>query len=92
MYDPEIPAGYQDADIEQAEMEALGNHIHRLEARGVCTHGAVVGHAINPDTGETYYYEQEYIEPGQKLCHGCGSVFVDEQDWQDAREVAIYGG
>ena len=38
-YDEE--AIYQDADIEQAEMIELGNHIASLEASGVCTHQGV---------------------------------------------------
>ena len=37
-YDPEVPAGFQDADFEMAELEELGNRIHRLNAKGICTH------------------------------------------------------
>lgn len=32
-YDEELPAGFQDADLEMAELEAEGNRIAREEAR-----------------------------------------------------------
>lgn len=38
-YDPEVPAGYQDADLEQCELEAQSNAARLLRKRGVCSHG-----------------------------------------------------
>jgi predicted RNA-binding Zn-ribbon protein involved in translation (DUF1610 family) len=32
-FDPELPAGFQDADLEMAELEAEGNRLAREEAR-----------------------------------------------------------
>jgi hypothetical protein len=83
-YDPE--AIYQDADIEQAEMEAIGNRIHQLRKQGVCCHQSVVGYR-NPPA----YPEQEGLEPGQLRCtDGCGQVFLTTSHWNAAREEA-YG-
>lgn len=84
-YDEELPAGFQDADIEQAEFEAEGNRIAALRRRGVCTH----------DSGVSYrdpavYPEQEGLKPGQLRCtDGCGRVFNSEADWHDARNEAL---
>lgn len=45
-HDPEVPAGYQDADIEQAAFEAEGRRLAALRARGVCSHGHRMGGGI----------------------------------------------
>jgi hypothetical protein len=45
-YDPEVPAGYQDADIEQAEFEAAGRRLAALRRRGICTHGWRLGRRV----------------------------------------------
>lgn len=42
-HDPEVPAGYQDADIEQAAFEAEGQRLARFRQRGTCTHGWLLG-------------------------------------------------
>jgi hypothetical protein len=39
MYDPELPNGLQDADIEMAELTAAGNRSARLRRQGICDHG-----------------------------------------------------
>ena len=43
MYDPELPAGFQDGDFEQAELETLAKRSSRLKKRGLCDHGWVQG-------------------------------------------------
>jgi hypothetical protein len=42
-WDPELPAGYQDADIEQAALEQEGRRLTALHKRGICTHGWCLG-------------------------------------------------
>ncbi len=37
-YDPELPSGCQDADIEMADAIAQGNSIAKLRKKGVCIH------------------------------------------------------
>lgn len=42
-FDDETPAGYRDADIEMAQLTAMGNHAAKLRKRGICTHGWMQG-------------------------------------------------
>jgi hypothetical protein len=90
-YDEELPRGFQDADIELAEMEALGNRVAYLEANGVCTHGATLGHGDGngPLEGGLYYPEQAGIKPGQQRCRDCGELFESDEDWAEARAEAL---
>lgn len=46
VYDPEVPAGYQDADIEQSAFEAEGRRIAALHRKGICTHGCRLGRRV----------------------------------------------
>jgi hypothetical protein len=86
-YDEELPAGFQDADIEQYEMEQAGRAIHAARKAGRCTHQSVVGYR-NP----AVYPEQEGLRPGQSKCtDGCGEVFDSDEDWHDAMDAAVYG-
>jgi hypothetical protein len=87
-HDPEIPAGYQDADLLQADLEAAGRHIARLQARGICTHGSVIGRSAS---GAVIYPEQEGLEGDQLACteqakraDGCRRVFADQEEWHAA--------
>jgi hypothetical protein len=38
-YDPELPAGFQDADFEMRDLDAAGDRARRLMKRGICAHG-----------------------------------------------------
>jgi hypothetical protein len=38
MYDDELPRGFQDADLEMAQLTAAANRESRLRKRGICTH------------------------------------------------------
>ena len=68
-FDPEVPAGYQDADIEQAEMIELGNRLADLEAKGICTHQGIRDSKNKRDL---------------KVCTGCGETFRDRDAWDEA--------
>jgi hypothetical protein len=83
-YDEE--AVYQDADLEQWEMEQTGAVIDAQRRRGICCHLSVMQYRNPP-----FYPEQEGLKPGQCICtDGCGKVFDTEDDWHDARHEA-YG-
>jgi hypothetical protein len=78
----------READAEQAELEAAGVAIARARARGVCTHGSVVGYRNPP-----FYPEQEGLQPGQLRCtDGCGAVFDSDEAWSLAMDEAIRTG
>jgi hypothetical protein len=81
-----IEAEHHDADLEQAQMEAVGNHLYALRQRGICTHGSTVGYV-----GKVIYPEQEGLEPGQSRCTegagGCERVFDSDEEWVAAREA-----
>jgi hypothetical protein len=85
-YDEELPAGFQDADFEQREMEELGNQIAALERKGICTHGHTVG--LGAD-GVAHYPEAEGLVGQQRKCSDCGEVFADDDDWNDARNEVL---
>lgn len=38
-HDPELPRGFQDADLEMAEFQAKANHEAKLRKKGICAHG-----------------------------------------------------
>lgn len=95
MYDPELPAGFQDADFEMRELEYEGNAIARGRKAGRCQHTSVVGLPTTLDgplPGGLYYPEQEGLKPGQHRCtEGCGRVFENTDEWVEAmHEARIY--
>lgn len=52
-YDPEVPAGYQEADLLQAHYEEEGRRIAALNRRGVCNHGWMLGRGnVNRSRGD----------------------------------------
>ena len=74
-----------DADIEMAELEAMGNAIHSQRQRGVCCHQSAVGWIPEP-----CYPEQVGLKPGQLRCtDGCRQVFNSDDDWFDAMAEAV---
>lgn len=73
-YDPEVPAGYQDADLEQAAYEAQAQAIADARRQGICVHGWWQN---RPD-GSVVCLEE-----------GCGQTFVDAQAHQDCRDAAL---
>lgn len=38
-HDPDLPRGFQDADIEMAGLTAAGHRAAALADQGICTHG-----------------------------------------------------
>jgi hypothetical protein len=74
-----------DADMEMAEMAAVGNAIARARRAGRCAHQSSVGYLPKP-----VYPEQEGLKPGQSRCtEGCGRVFDSDEDWYAAMDAAI---
>lgn len=76
-YDEELPAGFQDADIEQAAFEAESARYAALERKGICTHSSRVG--LGSD-GKAHYPEAEGLAGEQVRCLGCGQVFESSAD------------
>ena len=92
-HDPEVPAGFQDADIEMAEFEAEGRRIAALHRKGICTHGAGLGHKAPAfydaddiaamlakaqfGNREGFAGGQAEIGEGKVLCTDCGLVRDD---------------
>lgn len=75
-HDPELPAGYQDADLELAEANA---HADAVRASGECPHWSYIGYRTPP-----VHPDQVGLRPGQNRCHNCGAVFTDgdlDQPW-----------
>lgn len=47
-FDPEVPGGFQDTDLEQAAFEEESRQSAALRKRGICTHGWQLGRPSNP--------------------------------------------
>ena len=78
MFDPDLPSGTQDADLEMAELQALANREARLRARGLCTHGWLQGPPGPPN------------HPTQVVtCLDCGQVFPSFEAAHSAREALL---
>ena len=70
-----------DADLEMAELEAVGNAISHQRRAGVCVHCSA----------EDYHpsYPERGLQPGQTRCtDGCGRVFNSEDEWWEAHREA----
>lgn len=63
MYDPELPNGYQDADLEMAEMQRVGNVITKLERKGICVHSSRKEMTLNK--GDHLEYLDHCMECGK---------------------------
>jgi len=46
--DPELPGGYQDADLQQSALERAGARSAALRRRGICDHGWLLAPAGEP--------------------------------------------
>lgn len=51
-YDPELPAGFRDADFEMRDLEAAGRRSARLRRKGLCDHGWRQSYPGHPVVGE----------------------------------------
>lgn len=86
-YDPEAPAGYQDADLLQAQYEAESAEIANLRRRGFCTHSSWVGLS---QTGTIYYPEQVGLRGDEVRCtDGCGQKFSNNDAILAAAPIKI---
>lgn len=91
-YDPEVPAGYSDADMLQSSLEAAGRRSAALRARGICDHGWTQGLAAS---GE-WCGEGAAPAVGFARCLHCGEDVPDpfcardEQEWMEASEHPSY--
>ena len=72
-YDPEVPAGYQEADIEMAELEEAARYHAAMRKAGKCTHTWVQGLA----TSGEWHGEGPAPEPGHVLCLHCHKIVPD---------------
>ena len=41
--DPELPAGFQDADFEMRDLQSVASRVSKLRKRGICVHGWTQG-------------------------------------------------
>ena len=57
MYDPEVPAGYQEADLLQAQYEAESRQYRRDIANGICHHSSQLGRRV-----PAYYTAEDIAE------------------------------
>lgn len=67
-YDPELPAGCQDADFEMAHLQAAANRDARLRKAGRCPHNWIQGPPGPPSAPRSDY-----------LCHHCGATFATRE-------------
>jgi hypothetical protein len=81
-YDPEVPAGLQDADLEMAEMTLYAARIGAARYAGRCPHQGAAG-AGNPTHGAGLTGDQ------LRCTDGCRRVFADDDAWQAAIEEAL---
>jgi hypothetical protein len=92
-HDPEIPAGFQDADLEQASCEEQSRQAAADRRRGICHHGWMLGGGggqslpeIEADRRRGSFPDRptdgriqssEDIPAGSVLCLDCGQVVDD---------------
>ena len=77
MRDPEIPAGFSDADLEQAALEDAGRAEARIRKAGKCSHGWRRGRPGSE-------------APGPKdlaTCLYCGKIATEAELDDDAAEL-----
>ena len=75
-YDPEVPAGFQDADFEMAELEATGNRMAALRRKGVCVHDSTF---CDPEGDGT-------VE-----CCDCNAKWRNHDDWYEDYTRIVHG-
>lgn len=78
-YDPEIPAGYQDADIEMAEMAEVARDADASRKRGECPHWSRQGYNANNIMADHGFVH------GEEICTDCGAVRTFEKWWEGGR-------
>lgn len=96
-FDDETPAGYRDADLEMADLQAAGNRAARgrrrmialraagklAEAADACSHGA--GYS-SPSPAAVSSQDPRAAEAGYR-CTDCGSWFAGKIGYFDVRTI-----
>jgi hypothetical protein len=77
----DMPAGFNDADLEMAELTAIGNRSARLRAKGICTHGWTQGY--------TPTHRQD-LKPGEVQCLDCERIFPSQTALDDEITDLLY--
>jgi len=77
MSDPELPAGFSDADMEQAELEETGRTLARIRKAGKCAHGWRRGRP-GPEPP---------ADDDPEKCLECGKAATRRELDDDAREL-----
>ena len=75
-FDDELPAGFQDADLEMRELRDRANRATALRHLGICDHGWTQGPPGPPGKPTSVW-----------TCLQCGTVFTKEPDLQAAQEA-----
>jgi hypothetical protein len=73
-HDPELPGGFQDADIEMAALTAAGDRAAALADQGICTHGWLFappfGEAKCKECGKAFGDDAQARAEGYNRLHG----------------------
>jgi hypothetical protein len=81
-HDPELPAGFQDADLEMAGFMESARHFNALRKRGICLHGWIQGPPGPPGNPCNDW-----------KCKDCGKSWATEKElWiaqEEAKEAAL---
>jgi len=76
-FDDELPGGFQDADIEMAQLEAAAARDARLLKAGRCPHTWIQGPPGPPSAPRRDY-----------LCHHCGATFATREELEQSSRQA----
>lgn len=84
MYDPELPAGFQDADFEVRDLEAAAADHRRLRRQGYCTHQSGQGPRCTDGCGTTFPSVEALwqAEPLPMTCRACSGDVFEGRDWK----------
>jgi hypothetical protein len=77
-HDPELPRGFQDADLEAAELADQAERSAALRRRGICSHDWIQGPPGPPQRPTKLW-----------TCNQCGKVFASEAALEAEREELL---
>ena len=69
-YDPEAPAGFQDADLEMAELADYSNRLAAARRRGECTHDTTRHLRCTDGCDRQFASDAEWLAARDELAHG----------------------
>lgn len=76
MYDPELPAGFQDGDFEMRALEEVGRRSAAAKKRGLCDHGWRQGKS-----------GREHVPSDIVKCLNCGKVAPEGELDRERAEI-----